>query len=66
MYSLREVKKENGKYYNNGGRVLNVVATAPTLEEAIQKAYKDIEKISFQDSYYRKDIGKLYSEIIVF
>ncbi len=60
------VKKENGKYYNNGGRVLNVVATAPTLEEAIQKAYKDIEKISFQDSYYRKDIGKLYSEIIIF
>lgn len=60
------VRKENGKYYNNGGRVLNVVATAPTLEEAIQKAYKDIEKISFQDSYYRKDIGKLYSEIIIF
>ncbi|HEY4534204.1 MAG TPA: phosphoribosylamine--glycine ligase [Fusobacterium sp.] len=60
------VKQENGKYYNNGGRVLNIVATAPTLDEAIQKAYIDIQKVSFQDSYYRKDIGKLYSEIIVF
>lgn len=60
------VKQENGKYYNNGGRVLNIVATAPTLDEAIQKAYIDIQKVSFQDSYYRKDIGRLYSEIIVF
>ena len=61
---LAGVKKEAGKYYNHGGRVLNVVATAPTLEEAIQKAYADVKKVSFQDSYYRKDIGTLYRDIV--
>lgn len=61
---LAGVKKEGQKYYNNGGRVLNVVATAPSLEEAIQNAYEDVKRISFQDAYYRKDIGTLYSDIV--
>lgn len=42
----------------NGGRVLGVSATANTLEEALRKAYKAIEKISFDGIQYRKDIGK--------
>lgn len=58
------VKKESGKYYNNGGRVLNIVATGANLEKAIEKAYRDIEKVSFQDSCYRKDIGTLYFPVI--
>lgn len=61
---LAGVKQENGKLYNNGGRVLNIVATAPTLEMAIQKAYEDVKKVSFQDCCYRKDIGTLYADII--
>lgn len=58
------VRRENGKVYNHGGRVLNIVATASTLEEAIQKSYEDVKKISFQNSYYRKDIGTLYHNIV--
>lgn len=42
----------------NGGRVLGVSATGKTLEEALQKAYKAIEKISFEGMQYRRDIGK--------
>ncbi|MBU0998690.1 phosphoribosylamine--glycine ligase [Patescibacteria group bacterium] len=42
----------------NGGRVLGVSAVGNTLEEALTKAYKAIEKISFQDMYYRHDIGQ--------
>ncbi|PID66997.1 MAG: hypothetical protein CR959_02300 [Fusobacteriales bacterium] len=54
------VKAEENKFLTNGGRVLNVVALGEDLDEAISKAYADIEKISFTDAYYRKDIGTLY------
>jgi len=42
----------------NGGRVLGVSAVGNTLEEALAKAYKAIEKISFEGMYYRRDIGQ--------
>lgn len=42
----------------SGGRVLGVSATAPTLEEALKKAYKAVAEISFEGMQYRKDIGK--------
>ncbi len=51
-------KTENGKLFTNGGRVLGVSAVGNTLEEALEKAYKAIEKISFEGMQYRKDIGK--------
>ena len=46
------------KLLTNGGRVLGVSATGSSLEEALQKAYKAIKKISFPGMQYRKDIGK--------
>ena len=48
---------ENGNIITDGGRVLNVVNVADTLEEARKLTYADIEKIDFKDKYYRKDIG---------
>ncbi len=42
----------------SGGRVLGVSATGTTLEEALQKAYKAVNEISFEGMQYRKDIGK--------
>lgn len=51
-------KKENGKFYNAGGRVLGITALGANLTEAIGKAYEGVEKISWTDSFYRKDIGK--------
>lgn len=51
-------KFENGKFYTNGGRVLGVTAKAPTLDEALDKAYAAVKKISFEGAHYRTDIGR--------
>ncbi len=50
-------KIENGKLLTNGGRVLGATDTAETLAEAIEKAYNLVDKISFENAYYRHDIG---------
>jgi phosphoribosylamine--glycine ligase len=42
----------------NGGRVLGVSATGATLQEALDKAYEAVSKISFEGMQYRKDIGR--------
>ena len=49
---------EDGKLVTNGGRVLGVSAIADSLQEAIDEAYKMVEKIKFDNKFYRKDIGK--------
>lgn len=50
-------KKENGKFVTNGGRVLNVVGMADTLEEARAKAYKGVACIRWRGMQYRRDIA---------
>ncbi|MGB2578679.1 phosphoribosylamine--glycine ligase [Elusimicrobium simillimum] len=50
-------KKENGKFYTNGGRVLAVAATAATMAEAREKVYTEIQKINFKGMQFRRDIG---------
>ncbi len=49
--------QKDGKLVTNGGRVLGVTATAQNLSEALQKAYSAAEQITFQDCFYRRDIG---------
>ncbi len=49
---------ENESFYTAGGRVLGVTATAPTLQEAIDTAYKGVNRIRFEKAHYRTDIGK--------
>ncbi len=46
------------KLVTSGGRVLGVTAVEETLEQAIKSSYAKVEKIKFQNAYYRKDIGK--------
>lgn len=50
-------KEQDGKLLTAGGRVLGAVATAQTLEGAIQRAYTLAEKIHFENAYMRTDIG---------
>jgi len=50
-------KLEDGKLLTDGGRVLNVVGSGKSLQEAITNTYKEVEKISFKNMYYRPDIG---------
>jgi len=49
---------ESDVLVTNGGRVLDVVATAPTLREAVDKAYKATHAITFEGMYMRNDIGR--------
>jgi phosphoribosylamine--glycine ligase len=41
----------------SGGRVLGVSAAAPSLEEALDRAYQAMAEIEFEGMYYRRDIG---------
>ena len=50
-------KESDGHLITSGGRVLGVTETAPTLSEAIEKAYKTVGCVSFENAYYRHDIG---------
>lgn len=46
-----------GGTLTDGGRVLCVTGLGATFGEARARAYAGIEKISFQDMHYRRDIG---------
>ena len=50
--------KKDGKLLTSGGRVLGVTAIADTLKEAIDASYDMVEKIHFDNAFYRHDIGK--------
>ena len=57
VYVAGAIKKE-GKLLTSGGRVLGVTATANNLKEAVDKAYDKVARISFENAYFRKDIGQ--------
>ena len=46
-----------GEVVTNGGRVLGVTAKDATIKGAIEKAYQAVEKISFDNMQFRRDIG---------
>lgn len=48
----------DGKLLTNGGRVLGVTERGGDIGEAIEKAYQSVKKVSFDNAYYRKDIGQ--------
>ncbi len=49
--------RANGQLLTAGGRVLGVTAAAPSLEQALGRAYEAMELIHFDGMYYRRDIG---------
>jgi phosphoribosylamine--glycine ligase len=51
-------KVDNGNVVTSGGRVLGVTAIAETKEQAIDRAYEFVQKISFDKAHYRTDIGR--------
>ncbi len=50
-------KKDDNLFLTNGGRVLAITSLAKNYKQAIVLSYKQIEKISFEKAYFRKDIG---------
>ena len=49
--------EKNGNVVTNGGRVLCAVALGNSVTEAQQKAYQVVDKINWNNVYYRTDIG---------
>jgi phosphoribosylamine--glycine ligase len=41
----------------NGGRVLAVSSIGDSMEEALSRSYRNIERISFEKMYFRRDLG---------
>jgi phosphoribosylamine--glycine ligase len=50
-------RDDEGRIVTAGGRVLNVVGTGETIEEARQRAYRACEVIRFEGKTMRTDIG---------
>ncbi len=46
-----------GQVVTAGGRVLNVTATGVDLEQAVERAYGAVDKISFEGAHWRRDIA---------
>ena len=57
IYHMGTKFDDNGNYLTNGGRVLFVVASADTLEEANKKANALVDEIKCENLYHRTDIG---------
>ncbi len=56
---------ENGKIKSNGGRVLSIVCSSNvSIDDSISKTYNNINKIMFDNIYYRKDIGRKFSDLM--
>lgn len=49
--------RAGGRFVTSGGRVLGVTALAPSLEEAVRRAYAGLNELHFDGIYYRRDIA---------
>ena len=49
--------REDGRFVTSGGRVLGVTALAPSLDDAVRRAYAGLNEIHFDGIYYRRDIA---------
>ena len=52
------LSRNKDQWFTKGGRILNAVALGKSKEEAVQRAYEQIKKISWPGMHYRTDIGK--------
>ena len=50
-------KLDGDKLLTNGGRVLGVTSVDESLDKAIKASYEKVNKIHFDNSFYRHDIG---------
>ena len=49
--------EHDGVLVTNGGRILSLTALAPTVEQARERAYAAVERVSFEGMRYRTDIA---------
>ena len=58
IYHMGTKRAEDGGLVTAGGRVLMVIACAPTMKEAARRCYAAVEKVSCDNLFYRRDIAK--------
>ena len=58
VYHAGTAKNNQGEFITNGGRVLLVTGLGPSLEDAKQNVYRELETISCKGLFYRHDIGE--------
>ena len=51
-------KLSDGKLLTSGGRVLGVTAVSKDLKSALEESYAMVEKVKFDNAYFRHDIGQ--------
>lgn len=51
-------KKAGNETVTSGGRVIAITSLAENMQEALKQSYENCERIRFEGSYYRKDLGK--------
>ena len=56
LFHAGTIKKDN-KLYSNGGRVLNFVITSDTFKESRDRSINLIQKLNWNNGFFRKDIG---------
>ncbi len=49
---------DENKLVTSGGRVLGITALGADLKDALDKAYKAVDEIDFENKHFRKDIGQ--------
>lgn len=52
------VAKNGNELVTSGGRVLGLTAVANDLQSAITAAYSEIDKVNFDNQFFRRDIGR--------
>ncbi|MBD0723645.1 phosphoribosylamine--glycine ligase [Flavobacterium sp. L1I52] len=50
-------KLDNGNVVTNGGRVMAITSYGDSFQEALAQSYKNVAEISWENVYFRKDIG---------
>ena len=57
LFHAGTIKKNDGKIYSHGGRVLNSTVVDTNLETARNKALEILDNLDWSNKYYRRDIG---------
>jgi phosphoribosylamine--glycine ligase len=55
-------KREASQVVTTGGRVLTVVGVGPTVTDAHERVYDNVERVTFQGCHFRRDIGIIERE----
>jgi len=63
-YCFHAGTRKTNTVVTNGGRVMAVTSLGNNLEETLKKCYCNASEITFEGSYYRKDIGYEFTTTI--